>query len=216
MARIRDHAERTGRCVMYAFNISDELDAMRRHAALVEREGGSCVMVSLNWCGLGALQALRRYTPLAIHGHRNGFGALSRHPALGIGFDAYQTLYRLTGIDHLHVHGLDGKFADANEAVVEAARACLTPLAGDDCVMPAFSSGQWAGTVPVTWKSVQSSDLIFLSGGGILAHPDGPAAGVTALRQAWDAMREGRTLEEYARNAQELHRALEFFAPRIA
>jgi ribulose-bisphosphate carboxylase large chain len=31
MRVINDHADRTGKKVMYAFNISDELDAMRRH-----------------------------------------------------------------------------------------------------------------------------------------------------------------------------------------
>jgi ribulose-bisphosphate carboxylase large chain len=215
MARIRDHAERTGKRVMFAFNVSDDIDAMRRHVDLVEREGGTCVMASLNWCGLGAVQALRRSTALAIHGHRNGFGALSRDPALGIGFGAYQVLYRLAGIDHLHVHGLDGKFADENDDVVAAARACLAPLAGDDRVMPAFSSGQWAGTVPATWSAVQSNDLIFLSGGGILAHPDGPTAGVAGLRQAWDAVGLGHTLDEHARVAPELRRALDFFGRRL-
>jgi ribulose-bisphosphate carboxylase large chain len=200
---------------MVAFNITDDLDAMRRHAELVEREGGSAVMVSLNWCGLSAVQALRRSTGLAIHGHRNGFGMMARHPALGMSFDAYQALWRLTGIDHLHVHGLDGKFADANDEVVAAARACLAPVSpgGDatDAVLPAFSSGQWAGTIPQTLAAVGSGDFIFLSGGGILAHPDGPGAGVASLRQAWEAARTGVALESYAARAAELARALEFF-----
>jgi ribulose-bisphosphate carboxylase large chain len=219
MARIRAYRERTGRNVMYAFNITDETDAMRRHADLVEREGGCCAMASLNWCGFSALQTLRRSTGLAIHGHRNGFGAFSRHPALGMDFDAYQTLWRLTGIDHLHVHGMNGKFAQANEEVVASARACLTPLgppgpAGADAVMPVLSSGQWAGTMPVTFASLSSDDLIFLAGGGILAHPDGPAAGVRSLQQGWQAVRSGVALVEHARGAPELRRALEFFGPR--
>ena len=136
MARVRQFQDRAGRRVMVAFNITDDIDAMRRHAELVEREGGSCVMASLNWCGFSAMTALRRSTGLAIHGHRNGFGAFSRHPALGIAFDAYQALWRLTGIDHMHVHGLDGKFADANDEVAAAARACLAPMADNDGVMP--------------------------------------------------------------------------------
>ncbi|RYF79564.1 MAG: ribulose 1,5-bisphosphate carboxylase, partial [Comamonadaceae bacterium] len=73
MAVVREHQQRTGKHVMVAFNITDEVDAMRRHADLVQREGGSCVMASLNWCGYSAIQALRRHTPLALHGHRNGF-----------------------------------------------------------------------------------------------------------------------------------------------
>lgn len=216
MAVVRAHRERTGRNVMVAFNITDETDAMRRHAELIEREGGTCVMASLNWCGYSALQTLRRSTPLALHGHRNGFGALSRHPLLGMGFQAYQTLWRLAGVDHMHVHGLQGKFSQEDSEVVDSARDCLASLTPgiDDAVMPAFSSGQWAGTVPATWAAVRSDDLLFMSGGGILAHPDGPAAGVQSIRQAWHAVRDNARLEDYARNAPELQRALDFFGNR--
>src|SRR3546814_9488437 len=78
-------------------------------------------MVSLNWCGFSAVQTLRRATGLALHGHRNGFGAVSRHPLLGISFRAYQVLWRLAGIDHMHVHGLKGKFSQPDSEVIEAA-----------------------------------------------------------------------------------------------
>jgi ribulose-bisphosphate carboxylase large chain len=216
MEKVRAYRDRTGRDVMIAFNISDEADAMRRHAELVEREGGSCVMASLNWCGLSAVETLRRATPLAVHGHRNGYGAFGRHPALGIGFDAYQVLYRLAGIDHLHVHGIGGKFSDPAEEVQAAARRCLSGLARDaadaqDAVLPVLSSGQWAGTLPTTVAAVGSSDFMFLAGGGILAHPDGPAAGVRSLRQAYEAVAEGRSLADYARRRPELERALAFY-----
>ena len=216
MAAIRRHQDQTGKHVMMAFNITDETDAMRRHADLVAREGGSCVMVSLNWCGLSAVETLRRSTELAVHGHRNGYGALSRHPLLGISFQAYQVLWRLAGVDHMHVHGLQGKFAQEDEEVIESARDCLTPLAkgADDTVLPAFSSGQWAGTVPATLAAVGTGDLLFMAGGGIMAHPDGPAAGVTSIRQAWQATMAGETLSHAAMKAAELRRALEFFGGR--
>lgn len=216
MAVVRAHRDRTGRQVMVAFNISDDTDAMRRHAELIEREEGTCVMASLNWCGFSAIQTLRRSTPLALHGHRNGYGALSRDPLLGMGFQAYQTLWRLAGVDHMHVHGLQGKFAQDDREVVDSARDCLASLTPgiDDTVMPAFSSGQWAGTVPATWAAVRTDDLMFMSGGGILAHPDGPAAGVQSIRQAWHAVRDGQALEDAARHAPELQRALEFFGKR--
>lgn len=215
MAVVREHQQRTGKQVMVAFNITDEVDAMRRHADLVLREGGSCVMASLNWCGFSAIQALRRHTPLALHGHRNGFGAVSRHPLLGLSFQAYQVLWRLAGVDHMHVHGLAGKFAQADEEVISSAHDCYTPLAEDldDAVMPAFSSGQWAGTVAPTWRALGRDDLLFMSGGGILAHPGGPAAGVTSIRQAWAAARTGVPVQEAARQAPELSQALDFFGP---
>jgi ribulose-bisphosphate carboxylase large chain len=215
MARVRRWQDQSGKRVMVAFNITDEHEAMRRHAELVEKEGGSCVMVGLNWCGFSSVQALRRETVLAVHGHRNGFGMFSRHPALGMDFQPYQLMWRLAGVDHMHVHGLQGKFSQPDSEVIESARDCLTPLADPadlaDRVMPAFSSGQWAGTLPATLAAVPSADLLFMAGGGILAHPGGPRAGVTSMRQAWQALRDGQTLADAARGAPELRDALAFF-----
>jgi ribulose-bisphosphate carboxylase large chain len=213
MERVRRHEDRTGKHVMVAFNITDETDAMRRHADLVAHEGGSCVMASLNWCGFSAIETLRRHTPLMLHGHRNGYGALSRAPALGISFNAYQVLWRLAGVDHMHVHGLAGKFAQTDAEVISSARDCLTPLAAglDDRVLPAFSSGQWAGTVPQTWQAIETDDFLFMSGGGIMGHPDGPAAGVASIRQAAVAVRTGVSLADHAATHPALARALAFF-----
>ena len=212
MEVVRRHRDRTGKLVMVAFNITDETDAMRRHADLLAAEDGSCAMVSLNWVGMAAVQTLRRHTPLAIHGHRNGYGGMGRHPLLGMGVRAYQTLYRLAGIDHMHVHGMGGKFSDLDEDVTEAAQHCLEPMGhGDDRVMPIFSSGQWAGTLPHTLAQVGSDDLMFLSGGGIMAHPGGPAAGLVSLRQAHDAVVAGVSLADHARSHSELAQAIAKF-----
>ena len=175
-------------------------------------------MASLNWCGYSALQTLRRHTPLAIHGHRNGYGALSRHPLLGFSFQAYQTLWRLAGVDHMHVHGLQGKFSQTDEEVIDSARDTLAPLTDgiDDRVLPAFSNGQWAGTVPGTWQAIASNDLLFMAGGGILAHPQGAAAGVASLQQAWDAVQKGESLADRAATSPELRAALDFFGKKAA
>ncbi len=218
MARVRRYRDRTGRDVMIAFNITDETDAMRKHADLIEKEGGACAMVSMNWAGLSALQTLRKSTGLVLHGHRNGFGAFSRHPLIGMAFPAYQTLYRLTGMDHMHVHGMGGKFCDEDSEVQASAQICAKPLApenGDeDHVLPVFSSGQWAGTVPATHNAVGSADFMFLAGGGILAHPSGPAAGITSLRQAWEACEAGISLEHHAKTNSALSEALSFYGAK--
>ena len=94
----------------------------------------------------------------------------------------------------------------------------MAPLADglDDRVLPAFSNGQWAGTVPATWDSVRTNDLLFMSGGGILAHPDGAAAGVASLQQAWDAVQRGETLADRAQRVPELQRAIDFFGKKAA
>ncbi|WP_293449961.1 hypothetical protein [Planktotalea sp.] len=56
---------------MYAFNITDEIDVMRRNIDLLECLGASFVMASLNLIGLAGLRAICDHSPLPIHAHRN-------------------------------------------------------------------------------------------------------------------------------------------------
>lgn len=216
MRVIDEHAQRTGRKVMYAFNLTGEIDEMLRRHDVVRRHGGTCVMVSLNSVGLPALHHLRRHSTLPIHAHRNGWGLFGRHPALGFSYVAWQKLWRLAGADHMHVNGLRNKFAEPDDSVLASARECLTPmfdLPGRGCeVMPVFSSAQWAGQVPDTHAALDSSDLIYTCGGGIMGHPGGIGAGIRSIRQAWEATLAGRTLDDYAGDHRELREALERFA----
>ncbi len=211
MRVVNDHAERTGRKVMVAFNITGEIDEMLRHHDTVLQAGGDCIMVSLLSVGLSGVTHLRRHSQLPIHGHRNGWGALTRHPWLGFDFRVMQKFWRLAGVDHLHVNGLQNKFTESDQSVIASARACLTPMLGGYEVMPVFSSGQWAGQASETYRSLGSVDLMYLAGGGIMAHPGGAAAGVASLIQAWQAAVAGVPLAEAARTHAELRQAIDKF-----
>ncbi|HEX4946704.1 MAG TPA: ribulose-bisphosphate carboxylase large subunit family protein [Blastocatellia bacterium] len=210
---INDYAERTGKKPMYAVNITDEMDEMLRHHDEVLAGGGTCVMVSLNHVGVPAVAHLRRHSQLPIHGHRNGWGMLTREAYLGIEYPAYQKIWRLAGVDHMHCNGLRNKFWEPDESVIRSAQALLTPLYEDKpyLAMPVIASAQWAGQAVDTYEQVGSADLMYVCGGGIVAHPDGIAAGVLSVRQAWEAALQGVALEEYAITHAELQRALEKF-----
>jgi ribulose-bisphosphate carboxylase large chain len=211
MKVVNDHADRTGRKVMFAFNITGDLDEMRRRHDLVRDLGGTCIMASLNSVGLVGMIELGRMTELPIHAHRNGWGYLSRHPMLGWSYVAWQKLWRLAGADHMHVNGLQSKFAEPDDSVIASARECLTPMFADKpCLaMPVFSAGQTPRQAPGTYAGLGSADLIVTAGGGIVAHPDGPAAGVEAMRDAWAATLQGVALADYAREHPALAKALE-------
>jgi len=213
MAVIRDHAQRTGKLVMYAFNLTGEIDQMLRRHDFVEREGGTCVMLSLNSVGLSGLAYLRRNCRLAIHAHRNGWGLFQRSPHIGMSYLAYQKLWRLAGADHMHVNGLRNKFCEPDDSVLASARECASPMfsgEGRGCeVMPVFSSGQTIRQVHDTWKALDSADLIQAAGGGLMAHPGGVASGVRAMRQAWEAAMADIDIEIYASSHKELSEALE-------
>lgn len=209
MQVINRHADRSGKKVMYAFNLTGELDEMKRRHDLVHALGGTCVMLSLQSVGLTGFSAFRQHAQLPVHGHRNGWGYLQQ----GWSYIAWQKLWRLAGADHLHVNGLANKFQEADASVIASARACLTPLFADKpcTVMPVFSSGQTVRQAPATWQAMQSPDLLFLAGGGLFAHPGGIAAGVTSLKHAWEAAMAGVSLEAAAKTQRELREALDTF-----
>jgi len=198
MRVINDHADKTGKKVMYAFNISDDMDEMQRNYEKVLSAGGTCAMISLNSVGISAAKKICDIGELAIHGHRNGWGMMNRHPLLGIEFPAYQKLWRLAGVDQIHVNGIQNKFWESDDSVVRSIEACQKPLFGGYSVLPVVSSGQWGGQAPETYKRTQTLDLLYMAGGGIMAHPGGPAAGVTALHQAWQGAVQGLTVTETA------------------
>ena len=211
MREINRLADKTGRKIMYAVNISDEVDAMRRHHDCVVRAGGTCVMVSLNHVGFAGVSALRSTCELPIHGHRNGWGMLTRHPLLGIEFAAYQKLWRAIGVDHLHVNGLQNKFWESDDSVVRSIEALRQPMWGGYHAMPVISSGQWGGQAPETLRRTGTQDVLYVAGGGIMAHPSGPAAGLRGIQQAWEAAAQGVTLEQYAADHSELRQTIDKF-----
>ncbi|GGF06990.1 ribulose-bisphosphate carboxylase large subunit family protein [Flavobacterium limi] len=198
MKVIRDNEQKTGKKVMYAFNISDEIDEMQRKYDLIKKEEGSCAMISINSVGLSGTKKICDQGELVIHGHRNGWGMLNRHPMLGIEFPAYQKIQRLAGVDQLHVNGIQNKFWESDDSVVTSIKSCLKPFLGGKEILPVVSSGQWGGQAVETYRRTQTTDLLYMAGGGILAHPMGPKAGVNALQQAWTGAVDGLSVAETA------------------
>ncbi|MDP4697736.1 MAG: RuBisCO large subunit C-terminal-like domain-containing protein [Burkholderiaceae bacterium] len=214
MNEVHRASDRLGRQVMVAFNLTGDIEEMKRRHDWVLQHGGTCVMASLNSVGMTGLQALRRHSTLPIHAHRNGWGYLSRCPTLGWDYEPWQKLWRLGGADHLHVNGLGNKFSEDDETVGRAARAVLKPMWDNApmAAMPVFSSGQTGLVAAATYAATaQSADLIVAAGGGIFGHPGGVAAGVGALRSAWDAAIEGVPLETRAQQDAVLKQAMGFW-----
>lgn len=205
-------ADKTGKKIMYAFNLSGEVDEMLQRYETVVKAGGTCAMVSLNSVGLAGTKKIAGIGELAIHGHRNGWGMLTRHPLLGIAFPAYQKLWRLAGVDQIHVNGIQNKFWESDDSVVRSIEACLTPLGTTNTVLPVVSSGQWGGQAFETWRRTQTTDLLYMAGGGIMAHPMGAAAGVAALQQAWKGAVEGLQLEDAVNTYPEFRKSVEKFS----
>lgn len=211
MPVLERHADRTGVKPMYAFNITDDLGRLERNHDLVAEAGGTCVMVCVNLVGLAGLEYLRSRSALPIHGHRTMFGAIGRSPQVGIAFRAWQKIARLSGADHLHTNGIGNKFYESDAEVLDSIAAVRAPLLGLAPTVPVLSSGQWGGLAHATHAAVGSTDLLVLAGGGIHGHPDGAAAGVTSMREAWESAAAGESIETALARSGALRRAAETF-----
>ena len=215
MPVLRRHEDKTGKRVMYAFNITDEIDAMRTNLDILSEQGATCAMVSLFSIGLSGLLDVRHHSNLAIHGHRAGWGLYSRSPDIGIAYSVWQKLWRLAGADHLHVNGLGSKFTEPDAVVAESACAVQQPFTDISAnayqALPVFSSAQTVWQLDPATKLLGNDNFLFCAGGGIMSHPSGPGAGVTALKQAAAAAKSGVPIDIYAKEHEELKEAMATF-----
>ena len=168
-------------------------------------------MVDILTCGFSALQTLRDQNfKLVIHAHRAGHAAFTKNRRHGIAMRVIAKVARVVGVDQLHVGTVVGKMFETHEEVLENIDACKMPMSGLKCVLPVASGGLHPRLVPALMETF-GKDFVIQAGGGIHGYPDGTFAGATAMRQAVDAVLEGKTLEEFAENRKELRIALELW-----
>ncbi len=224
--RVIDRVEReTGERKGYLVNVTSETEEMKRRVKLVADYGNEFIMVDILAAGWSALQTIRKIVEdlgLAIHAHRAFHAAFTRNRKHGVSMYVIAKLSRLVGVDHIHIGVPVGKMEADVKEVLTTERVLVekefNPSPGDrlhlkQCwynikpVFPAASGGLHPGLLPEVVK-LMGKDIIVQVGGGVLGHPDGPRAGATAVRQAFEAIEEGVSLVEYAKSHSELARAL--------
>jgi len=205
----RDKAqEETNERKVYMINITAETQTMLKRAQTVVDQGGEYVMVDILTCGWSALQSLREQNfKLVIHAHRAGHAAFTKNPLHGIAMKPIALVARIIGVDQLHVGTVVGKMSETKAEVLENLDACKSDLDLLKPVLPVASGGLHPRLVPALIETF-GNDFVIQAGGGIHGHPQGTVAGAKAMRQAVDATLFGKTLEEYAKNHQELTLAL--------
>ncbi len=210
----RDKAqEETNERKVYMINITAETQTMLKRAQTVVDQGGEYVMVDILTCGWSALQTLRDQNfKLVIHAHRAGHAAFTKNPLHGIAMKPIASVARIIGVDQLHVGTVVGKMSETKTEVIENIDACKSELGYLKPVLPVASGGLHPRLVPALMETF-GNDFVIQAGGGIHGHPDGTICGAKAMRQAVDATLYGKTLEEYAKNHQELAVALKQWKP---
>ncbi len=217
--KAKERAEtETGEKKIYCANITGPVGEMIRRAELVESLGGEVIMIDVVTVGFSALQYIRELFPnMIIHGHRAMHAAMTRNRRHGISMLFLAKLLRLAGVDQLHIgtavgkmEGRAGEIRMIRDAIEE--EEVPGPLHqkwyGMKPVMAVCSGGLHPGLVPRLVR-LFGMDMTIQAGGGVHGHPDGAGAGARAMRQAVEAVMEGKRLQEYAKTHEELRKALE-------
>jgi len=215
--------EETGEKKIYLVNITAPYAEMIRRAELVEDIGNEFVMVDVVIAGFSAVQSYRQEGfPMAIHAHRAMHAAITRNPRHGMTMLSLAKVYRLMGVDNLHIGTAVGKMEGSAEEisgireeiqledVPEKEGRFEQKWYGMKPVLAVASGGLHPGHVPAV-VDILGRDIVIQAGGGVHGHPDGTRAGAKAMRQALEATMQGIGLEEYAKEHTELRKALEKF-----
>ncbi len=226
--KIIDKVEKeTGERKVWFANITSDVKEMEKRIKIVADYGNPYIMVDVVVSGWAVLKHIREVAEeygLAIHAHRAMHAALTRNPYHGISMYVLAKLYRIIGVDQLHVGTAGaGKLEGGKIDVIRYARILRETHFKPDPddvyhleqefhhIKPAFpvsSGGLHPGNLPPVIEAL-GSEIILQVGGGVIGHPDGPRAGAAAVRQALEAIMKGIPLDEYAETHKELKRALE-------
>ncbi len=223
--------EETGRIVLYAVDVTADLNQLWKNVDTALENGVNCIMVDVICDGFPVLRALAEdpSVKVPIHVHRTMHAAMTRNPEHGIHMMVLAKLVRLAGGDQLHTGTAKGKMEKPmvgklkileDYSGVKGIRRINDFLRsewyGIKRVLPVASGGIHPALVPANLELLGYPDIQLNAGGGIHGHPDGTLAGAKAMKQAIEAFMRGIKLEEYAKDHPELRRALEHWGYKYA
>jgi 2,3-diketo-5-methylthiopentyl-1-phosphate enolase len=205
--------EETGHRAIYCPNITDRPEKVVKNAQQAQELGAGMVMVNGLSAGLGVIQAVAEdpNVTIPILAHYAGTGALVENPRAGISSPLLLgKLNRLAGADVAMFGSIYSSYPLLREKYLRTAHFQTMSLYGLKPTMPSVGGG----IHPVTARRIIEDigfDVMLAVGGAIQGHPDGPAAGGRAMRQAIEATVEGVSLAEAAKEYPELKKALDLW-----
>ncbi|HEX5036418.1 MAG TPA: RuBisCO large subunit C-terminal-like domain-containing protein [bacterium] len=181
--------EETGEKKIFISNVTDEVDALwRLHDDAVEG-GANTVMINAIMTGISGLRALRRIAKVPVMSHFTGTAVFSRIPNFGISSLVAAKLQRLAGGDIIGLAGFGDRMGCTDEEVLANIDACLKPWGPIKSALPIPGGSDTPETLPRVYGKIGHADFGFICGRGVFGHPQGPAAGAKALRDAWGRLR---------------------------
>ncbi|MBN2157552.1 MAG: ribulose 1,5-bisphosphate carboxylase [Candidatus Lokiarchaeota archaeon] len=203
-------ASETGEKKIYTIGISDGYPDIIENANKVQEMGGNGLLINYLPAGLSMLRAIAEdpSIKLPILAHMDFAGTWYQDPWSGVASNlTLGKIPRLCGADSIVLPAPYGKAIVVDERFFMNIKELTYPLQNIKPTMPMPSGGITAGMIEKTIKDC-GKDVMIGSGGGVHAHPDGPEAGARSLRQAIDAAMKGIPAKEYAKDHEELAKAI--------
>ena len=213
---LREVFEETGHRARYAVNLSGRTFELKEKAKRAVEGGADILLFNVFAYGLDVLQALAEDNEIniPIMAHPAVSGAITPSEFYGISNSLLLgKLLRYAGADFSLFPSPYGSVAlKRNEAL--GISEALTTNDTLKQTIPVPSAGIHPGLVPVLMQDF-GVDSVINAGGGVHGHPQGAVGGGRAFRQAIEAVQGGLTLQEAAKDQDELAKALQLWGEVI-
>lgn len=199
-----------GEKTLYTINITSKFPEMFEYADKMVEMGANALMINYLSAGFEALRAVCEDPSIKVPvlGHMDFAGAYIGGEWTGLTSMLVLAKFpRMCGADSVVIPAPYGKAEILDERYEQNLKALRFPFKHIKPTLPMPSGGITQGMVEKTMKEA-GKDILIGSGGGIHSHPDGPIAGAKAFRQAIHAVMNGIEVKKYAKEHEELGKAL--------
>ena len=202
--------EEKGEKTLYMISVTDNYDEIMKNIDVVQSHGANGILINYLCVGFPILKKICEdpsvkipvmcHMDFAGNYYAAGFQGMASHLVLA-------KIPRMLGGDIIVLPAPYGKAYTVNERFQMQIMHCRLPYRHIKPMLPMPSGGITPGMVEQCVKDC-GKDVLIGSGGGIHAHPDGAIAGAKAFRQAVDAVMAGIDQKTYAKDHEELGKAL--------
>ena len=204
--KLKQAEDVTGQRVLYTPHITAQPEQLLKNAEIALENGANGLMVNFFAAGFNSLQTLRTQIDpnVPIYAHCGGKEALGRAPGQGVDPVAIVRFVRILGGDIFRQSTIGGYMVGSSPEEGHALFNVMSePMGHIKEMIPAVSGGLNPSTLGPNLE-IFGTNAMMLAGTGITLHPMGIKAGTTAMYQAADAFNAGVSLEDYAKDHEEL------------
>lgn len=203
--------EKTGKRTIYVANITAGVGRLEENAKRAVDAGARMLMVNFAAVGYSALQRITELVNVPILGHYAGSGPYYEGTYTGISSPlAVGRFPRMAGADVVMINTPYGGYPLKRQKYLRTFHELSMPLGNVKRSLTSVGGGVRPGLVRRFIDDL-GADIMLSPGGAIQGHPMGPAAGVRAMFQAIEAAMQQISVEEMAKEHQELRIALDMW-----